>query len=119
MLDTMQWIAVLGMIGIAALFMIEVRRWRSIGLIMGRGQRVLRVALILCVEALFVMMIVGPAVTDAKDHIGSLLYWTVCLILGLAVVVLALLDLKTVAGQYARISRQIFQDLKRDDGHEK
>ena len=119
MLDTMQWIAVLGMIGIAALFMIEVRRWRSIGRIMGRGQRVLRVALILCVEALFVMMIVGPTATDRKDPIGSLLYWTVCLILGLGVVVLALLDLKTVAGQYSRLSRQMFQDLKRDDEREK
>lgn len=119
MLDTVQWIAVLGMIGIAALFVIEVRRWRSIGRIMGRWQRTLRVVLILCVEALFVMMIIGPVVTDKRDPIGSLMYWTICLILGLAVVVLTLLDLKIVAGQYARLSKQIFQDLKRDDGHEK
>ena len=117
--DTVQWIALLGMVGIGALFVIEVRRWRSLGRIMTRGQRILRVLLILCVEALFVMMIIGPAVTDRRDQIGSLLYWTVCLILGLAVVVLALLDLRTVVGQYARLNRQIFRDLKREDEREK
>lgn len=116
--DTVQWIALLGMIAIAALFVIEVRKWRSIGRVMTRGQRILRVLLILCVEALFVMMIIGPSVTNQRDPIGSLLYWTICLILGLGVPVLALLDLKTVAGQYARLSRQIFQDLKRDDRRE-
>jgi len=119
MRDAVQWIALLGMVGIGALFVIEVRRWRSLGRIMTHGQRILRVLLILCVEALFVMMIIGPAVTDRRDQIGSLLYWTVCLILGLAVVVLALLDLRTVVGQYARLNRQIFRDLKRDDERKK
>jgi hypothetical protein len=117
--DTVQWIAVFGMIVIASLFALEVRKWRSIGRVMTRGQRILRVLLMLCVEALFVMMIIGPSVTSHKDPIGSLLYWTVCLILCLGVVVLAMLDLKAVAAQYARLSREMFQELKRDDRREK
>jgi len=116
--DAVQWIAVLGMVGVATLFAVEARRWRLLGPIMGRGQRILRVLLIVFIEALFAMMLVGPAVTSRKDPMVSLLYWTACVILGLTVVVLALLDLRAVIRQYARLNRQIFRDLKGNDRRE-
>lgn len=116
--DLIQWIAVLGMAGIGVLFLVEVRRWRLLGPIMGRGQKILRVLLIVFVEALFVLMLIGPALTARKDPLTSLLYWTACLVLGLTVVVLALLDLKTVMRQYARLSRQMVRDLREDDRRE-
>ena len=119
MRDTVQWIAVLGMVGIGVLFAVEVRRWRLLGPMMSRGQRILRVLLIALIELLFAMMLVGPAVTSRGGPIVSLLYWMGCLILGLAVVVLALLDVKAVMGQYARLNREIFRDLRGDDGREK
>lgn len=116
--DAVQWIALFGIIVVGVLFISEVRKWRAIGSVMTRQQRILRVVLIVFVEALFVMMLIGPAVTERKDPISSLLYWTICLILGLSVVVLALLDLKTVAGQYVQLKRQIFRDLRGDDRRE-
>lgn len=110
--DLVQWIALLGMIGIGLLFLLEVRKWRQMGAVMTRGQRILRVLLIVTIEALFVMMIIGPSVTGRKDPITSLVYWSGCLVLGFIVVVLALLDVRGVVGQYARLNRQMFRELR-------
>ena len=111
MRDLIQWIVLLGMVGVGLLFLVEVRKWRLLGPIMTRGQRILRVMLIVFIESLFVMMLIGPSVTGRHDPITSLFYWTVCLVLGLVVIVLALLDLRTVVNQYARLNRQMFRDL--------
>lgn len=118
MLNLVQWAAILGMATIGVMFLTEVRKWRLLGPIMSRGQRILRALLFITIEALFAMMLIGPSVTS-RDPITSLLYWMICLILGLVVVVLALLDLRAVVGQYARLNRQAFRDLKNDDRHEK
>lgn len=122
MRDLIQWIALLGMVGVGVLFLAEVRKWRLLGPVMTRGQRILRVLLIVFIEAMFAMMLIGPSVTGRNDPITSLFYWTTCLVLGMVVVVLALLDLRAVVTQYARLNRQIFRDLRehpKDDGHEK
>jgi hypothetical protein len=116
--DLIQWIAALGMAGIGVMFLVEVRRWRLMGPMMGRGQKILRVLLIAFIEVLFVLMLVGPAVTARKDPFTSLLFWTACLVLGLTVVALALLDLRIVVRQYARMSREVFRDLRGDDRRE-
>jgi len=119
MSDLVQWIAVLGMTGIGVLFALEVRRWRLVGPMMTRGQKVLRVLLIAFVEILFVMMLIGPALTSRKHPMTALLFWTTCLVLGLTVVGLALLDLRMVVRQYARMSREISRDLRGGDRREK
>lgn len=112
MRDPIQWIALFGMIVIGVLFAVEVRKWRLLGAVMGRGQRILRAVMFLAVEALFTMMLIGPLVTGRKDPITSLLYWTACLVMGLLVVVLVMLDCRAVVIQYARMNRRIFQELK-------
>jgi len=117
--DPVQWIALIGIVGIGVVFTIETRKWRQIGSVMTRGQRILRAILLAFIEALFVMMLIGPWITVRKDPISSLLYWMICLILGLIVVVLALLDMRAVVSQYARLNRQMFSDLKGDDRFEK
>lgn len=116
MRDPIQWIALIGMVGIAALFMVEVRKWCAIASIMGRSQRILRGLMFLAIEMLFVMMLIGPWITGRKDPITSLLYWTVCLVVALVVIVLVLLDCRTVVRQYAQMNRQIFRELKDSDG---
>lgn len=118
MCDLVQWITVFGMTGIAVLFALEVRRWRLAGPMITRGQKILRVVLILFVEILFVMMLVGPAVTSRKNPMAALLFWTVCLVLGLTVIALALLDLRMVVRQYARTSREMSRDLRGGDRRE-
>lgn len=110
-----QWIALIGMVAIGVVFVAELRKWRAIDSLIGRRQRVLRVWLILLIEALFVMMLIGPLVTSRSDSLGQLLYWTICLVMGLAVVALALLDLREVARQYLQQTRTMFRDLRGDD----
>lgn len=109
--SVMQWVAALGFAGIGVLFMTELRRWKQLGSVIGRGQRALRVCLITLVEALFVMMYLGPWITDRRDPLAELLYWTVCLLLGLAVIVLALVEMREVTRAYARMCRRTFADL--------
>lgn len=119
MRDTVQWIALLGMLGIGVLFVIEARKWRRMGAVMGRRQRILRAFLFLFIEILFVMMLIGPIITSRKDPFTSLLYWTACLTLALVVILLALFDFRMVTAQYARLNQQIFRELKEDDRREK
>lgn len=115
MSDLIQWVVAFGMTGIGVMFALEVRRWRRVGPMITRGQKILRVLLIVFVEILFVMMLVGQALTLRRSPIVALLFWSACLVLGLIVVVLALLDLRMVVRQYARVSREMSRDLRRGD----
>ena len=116
---SLQWIALFGFAAIVALFLTELRRWRLLGSVIGRRQRVLRVCLIVLVEALFAMMYFGSWATDRGNPLAELLYWTLCLFGGLAVVGLALADVREVMRSYARMCRQTFSDIDRGDPREK
>ncbi len=115
MSDVIQWAALVGMVAIAALFLIEVRRWSAADAMIGRRQRMLRIWLVVLIEALFVMMIIGPSFTSRKDPVSALIYWTVCVTVALAVVVVTLFDLREVAKGYTRASRRIFRGLRGED----
>lgn len=112
MLNPFQWIAVLGMLVIALLFLLEVGRWRQMGQIMSRGQRVLRICTFIAVELLFVMMLVGPLVTARQDPLISLTYWSLCLALALSIVALALLIMLAALRGYSQLNRRAYQELK-------
>ncbi|MHB9037870.1 MAG: hypothetical protein ACYC64_14525 [Armatimonadota bacterium] len=110
-----QWVALVGMVAVAIVFLIEVRRWFSPGSVIGRKQRMLRVALTLLVEVLFAMMLAGPWVASHTDPITELIYWTICVFLGLSVVILALFDLRAVMRGYASLNRRICRDIREDE----
>ncbi len=116
---SVQWIAGLGFVAVAVLFATEVRKWRALTAVIGRRQRILRTCLIFLIEVLFVMMFVGPFVTRGKYVLIELLYWLVCLILGLAVLILAVFDVREVAKSYVAQSRRVFGDLREDKRREK
>lgn len=109
-------VAIVGMMVVAVMFVLELRRWRAQGPATGRAHRLLRVWIVVLIEALFALMIAGPAIIGLRDPITALIYWTVCLGIGLAVVVLALIDFRNVIEQYARLHRGLFRDLT-DDEH--
>ncbi|MCL5103569.1 MAG: hypothetical protein M1133_05570 [Armatimonadetes bacterium] len=112
MLESMiQWISLAGMAVVGAAFIAEVRKWRALEGVIGRRQRMLRIGLAVLIEALFVMMFLGPWVSIRIDTLGKLLYWSVCLIIGMAVVVLALLDLSEVAKGLRALNRRIREEL--------
>jgi len=109
--STMQWIALFGFVIIGVFFALEVRRWRSVANVIGKRQRVLRVCLIVLIEALFALMFLGPWLTSRRDPIAAFVYWTVCVLLALGVVILALADLRAVFRGYAALNRDMFSDI--------
>lgn len=114
-----QWIALFGMLGIGLLFLTEVRRWRFLGRILDRKHQLLRVWLVVLIEVLFAMMYIGPWITNRKDPITELLYWTVCILVGFVVVVFALLDLRGVAREYSSFNRRMFGNQRGDGQQDK
>lgn len=114
----MQWVALIGMVIVAVLFTTELRRWRSVASIIGRKQRRLRVCLVVMIEALFAMLFAGPYITG-RDPLAGILYWLICMVVGLVVVVLALLDLWAVAKGCQAINREVFGGLRREERQDK
>lgn len=114
-----QWIALFGMVGIGVLFLIEVRRWRILGHILDRKHQLLRIWLVILIEILFAMMYISPWITGKKDPITQLLYWTVCILIGFIVIMLALFDLLRVAKEYNSFNRRMFSIHQGDDQQDK
>ena len=106
-----QGAALFGMVLIAAFFVLEARRWRAPDSLIGGRQRILRIVLMVIIESLLAMMVLGPWVTSRKDPIAAVIYWSICVVLGMAVVILTLVDLREVFKGYARASRGIYRDL--------
>lgn len=114
-----QGAALLGMVILAAVFVVEARKWRAIDSVIGRRQRIVRIWLIILIEVLLAMMVLGPWIPTRKNAVAALIYWAVCLFMLLAVVVLAFVDLREVTKSYSRINRGLFQDLTGRDDEEK
>ena len=110
-----QGAALFGMVLIAAFFVLEARRWRAPDSLIGRRQRILRIILMAIIEALLAMMVVGPWVTSRRDPIAAVIYWSICVVLGMAVVILTLVDLREVFKGYARASRGIYRNLSGEE----
>lgn len=113
--DLIQWVALIGVVGIAVMFLVEVIRWKRHGSVMGRGHKTLRVTLILLFEILFIMLFASPWIASRRDPMTSLWYWTLCLLIGLAIVILAMLDVLVVVKKYQQLNRQAFYDLMGKD----
>lgn len=115
---TVVYIALVGMVVIAILFTLEVRRWKTMAMLISRRQRILRVVLIALIELLFLMTLLGPWILHQRNPVAQLLYWSACLIMGLVVVVLALVDLRAVTKGYLAVSRRLLGDLRDDNRRE-
>ena len=113
--STIQWIALLGFVIVGTLFVTEIRRWKSLERVISRRQKVVRVCLIVLIEALFGMMFAGRWVTTRRDPSTALIYWSVCVLLALAVMILAVVDLRHVMRGYASLTREMFSDLRGED----
>lgn len=112
------YIAVVGMMVIAVLFALEVRRWKTMARLISRRQRILRVVLIVLIELLFVLILIGPWVLGKHHPAVQLFYWTSCMMIGLVVVILALVDLRAVVRGYVAVNRRLMSGLGEEDGPE-
>lgn len=109
-----QWVALIGVVAIPTLFFVEFRKWHSPGSIIGRRLRVLRITLISILEALLIMILAGGWVALHISKLGELIYWFVCILLGLAVVVLAAFDLLAVMRGYSTI-KSVLRNVEEDE----
>ena len=110
-----QWVALVGIIAFGVLFVIELLKWREPGNVMSGRHKALRVGLVVLLEAVLVMVFLAPLVVSSKNILGELIYWSVCLMLGLAVVVLAMFDVREVTKELPALSRQIYRDVFDDE----
>lgn len=90
----------------------EVRRWRSLGRLVGKWQRRIRTLLIVLVEVLFLLMLAGPWVASRRDPIAALAYWGACGLLIVMVLILAAMDLKYVLRGYMSVTREMLSSLQ-------
>ncbi|MEN6356571.1 MAG: hypothetical protein ABFD83_05745 [Armatimonadota bacterium] len=102
-----QWVALIGAVAMPIVFLVEFSKWRSPGSIIGRRLRILRIILIAIMEALFVMILAGGWVALHVSKLTELIYWFVCVLLGLAVIVLATFDLLAVLRGYSSVNRAL------------
>ncbi len=113
-LGPIQWIALILAVLAILLFMSDVRKWSAITQIVNRRQRYYRIAIFVFVEIVLFMIFIAPIVIQNKGPIIALVYWTICTLFALAVLVLALLDLKCVSAGYANYKQQAYEDLKKE-----
>lgn len=114
MLGVAQWFALIGLVTVGIMFLVEVNRWRAPGSVIGSRQKMLRVGLVVLTETLFVMILFGPSFTAHRDILTDLIYWSICLTLGLGVVVLTLFDLRAVSEQFSKRNRRVVDDFLRE-----
>lgn len=109
------YIALIGMVAVGIMFVLEVRRWKTMARLITRRQRILRVVLICMIEFLFVMILIGPWVMAEKHVAIQLLYYVICLLVGFVVMILAVVDLRAVVRGYAAVNRSLLSGLGDDD----
>ena len=117
----MQWAALIGALIVAVFFVREVFRWNSPCAVLVRPkQRKMRMAEVILIEAVFTMMFFGPLVVGKHANpIVALLYWTVCVFIGLAVLLVAMFDLLSITMGYRRYNNQVYSEFEEDDQEKK
>lgn len=113
-LTPLQYVGLIGMVVLGIMFALEVFRWRRSEVMITRTQRLLRTGIVILMEAIFLLAFLGPWLICRDNVIAVLAYYTFGILLALAVVVLALLDLRAVAMTYSSATRRMTQELTED-----
>lgn len=112
----MQWSAIVGAVVVGVFFVFEMLRWHGPNPVLSRPmQRKLRVAEVILIEIVFAMICFGPNVVGSRTNpFAELLYWVICVFIGLAVVLVAMFDLLSITKGYKRYSRRMYGDIFKD-----
>jgi hypothetical protein len=101
-------ILVVAIAGIAAafgFFILELTRWRRGESFITRYHKGVRVVLFVLAELLMGLMLYGAVSTGKMDPLSEYIYWSGCTLVGIAVVIVAWLDLREVLKGTRRILR--------------
>ncbi|MFQ3548910.1 MAG: hypothetical protein SNJ70_04100 [Armatimonadota bacterium] len=110
--QVIQWVALFGMVSLGIIFVLEIKRWNQLKNVLEPRQRYTRIALILLIQLLFLLIIFGPLITGQDNPLRSLIYWSVCVLIALVVVVVAAIDLRYVLRSVRRIASITFQETE-------
>ncbi len=110
-------ILVVAIAGIAAafgFFILELTRWYSGESFITRYHKGVRVVLFVLAEFLMGLMVYGALFDGKLDPLAELSYWSGCTLVGVAVVIVAWLDLREVLKGTRRIVRSTFHGESSD-----
>ena len=112
-IEPIRIVSAVGIIIVLVLLVMEVRRWRT-GIVT-RRQKVLRVASALLMIAILAMILAGDDWVAAYSPFAIMPYWLFCFALGVALLMLILLDFKEVGLTYGEERERMFRDLSKPD----
>jgi hypothetical protein len=101
-------VAIAGMAAGFGFFILEITRWRGGESFITRYHKALRVALFVLIEGLMALMLIGVT-WPARDRLLDAIYWSGCVLVGIAVVIVAWLDLREVLQGTRRMVRSTFR----------
>jgi len=97
------------------LFVTEIRRWLGGWVLVTHKQKAIRICLVVLIETLLAMVYLGLRQQGVGDPIRELIYWSICVTIGLVILVLALLDLLATSRGYSRLRQRVMRETLRDN----
>lgn len=105
----------LGMVLVIVLLSLEIHGWVTGARLVNRKQKVLRVASAAFILIILAMILVGDRPAREYHPLAAVGYWALCFLLAVAVVLMALADMKQVALRFAEERKQSFGKLRSAD----
>ena len=106
-----------GILAVTAILVYEIRSWRAGTKVVTSRQKALRVVSASLIIIIMAMVLAGDRWLAGYNPFLVLAYWTFCLGLAVALLALALFDLREVGLGYGEETKKVFRHLadKRDE----
>ncbi len=104
-----------GILLVLLLLAIEIEGWISGRRLVNRKQKVLRTLSALFILAILTMVLIGDTVARAYHPLAGMAYWLLCFSFAVAVVLMALADMKQVALRFGEERKRNLDDLANGD----
>ncbi len=111
-----QWVALVCAVAVGVLFVTEIRRWLGGWVLVTHKQKAIRICLVVLIETLLAMVYLGLRQQGVGDPIRELIYWSICVTIGLVILILALLDLLATSRGYSRLRQRVIRETLRENG---
>lgn len=100
---------------VTVLYVIEIYGWIRGTRLVNRKQKVLRTLSALFILSIFAMILVGDRIVRALHPLAGMAYWLLCFSLAVAVVLMALADVKQVALRFGEERKRNLDNLADGD----
>ena len=101
----------LGMVLVIVLLSLDIHGWVTGARLVNRKQKVLRVTSGAFILMILAMILIGDGPARAHHPLAAVAWWTGCFTLAVAVVLMALADMKQVALHFGEERKQSFDEL--------